>query len=78
MFGSIAEGGGKGSASGLWLEGRLCRMLTAMLGGDLDVRVRVRDRVGRGLGSGTAWAWGGGRDVKVGLGMHPRCMDPQT
>ena len=23
MYGSVAEGGGKGSASGVWLEGRL-------------------------------------------------------
>ena len=33
----VAEGGGKGVTSGLWLEGRLCSMLTVMLGGDLDV-----------------------------------------
>ena len=32
--------------SGLWLEGRLCSILTLMLGGDLDpVRVRVSVRV---------------------------------
>ena len=37
-----AEGGGRGVVSGLRLEGRVCSMLTVMLGGDLDVRVRVR------------------------------------
>ena len=41
LYGSVVEGGGGGSASGLWLEGRLCIMLTVMLGG---VRVRVRVR----------------------------------
>ena len=41
VYGSVAEGGGKGSVSGLWLEGRLCSMLTVMLGGDLDVATRV-------------------------------------
>ena len=41
MYGSVAEGGGSGSASGIWLEGRLCSMLPVMLG----VRVRVRARV---------------------------------
>ena len=30
------------NASGLRLEGKMCSMLTAMLGGDLDVKVRVR------------------------------------
>ena len=52
MYGSFAEGGCRGAASELWLEGRLRRMLTVMLDGDLDVatrqqlaRVRVRVRV---------------------------------
>ena len=47
MYDIVAEGAGRGAASGLWLEGRVCRMLTVMLGGDLDVatRVRVRSRV---------------------------------
>ena len=42
VYGSVAEGGGTGLASGLRLEGRVCSMLTVMLGG---VRVRVRVRV---------------------------------
>ena len=33
--------GGRGAASGLWLEGRVCSMLKVMLGGDLDVPTRV-------------------------------------
>ena len=37
MYGRVAAGGGRGAASGLWLEGRLCSMLTVMLGGDLDI-----------------------------------------
>ena len=37
LYGSIAEGVGRGSASGLWLGGRLCSMLIVMLGGDLDL-----------------------------------------
>ena len=41
MYGSVAEGGGRGAESELWLEGRVCSMLTVMLGGDLDVTVRV-------------------------------------
>ena len=41
LYGSIAEGGGSGSASGLWLEGRLRSMLTVMLGGDMDVATWV-------------------------------------
>ena len=41
LYGSVAEGGGRGSASGLWLEGRLCNMLNVMLGGDLDVATCV-------------------------------------
>ena len=36
MYGSVAEGEGRGAASGLWLEGRLCSMLIVMLAGDLD------------------------------------------
>ena len=35
MYGSVAQGGGRGLASGLWLEGTLCSMLTVMLGGDI-------------------------------------------
>ena len=42
MYGSVAEGEGRGLANELRLEGRVCSMLTVMLGGDLDVRVRVR------------------------------------
>ena len=61
MYGSVEEGGGRGAASGLWLEGRLSSMLTVMLGEDLlglgldlqfafcslhfAVRVRVRLRI---------------------------------
>ena len=37
MYGSVAEGGGRGAVSRLRLEGRVCSMLTVMLGGDLDV-----------------------------------------
>ena len=37
LYGSVAERGSRGFASGLWLEGRLCSMLTVMLGEDLDV-----------------------------------------
>ena len=52
MYGSVAEGVGRGSTSGLWLEGRLRSMLTVMLGGDLDaatlVRTLVRVRLGLG------------------------------
>ena len=42
LHGSVAEGGGRGLASGLWLEGRLCSMLTVMLGEDLDVATWVQ------------------------------------
>ena len=42
MYGSVAERGGRGLASGLRLEGRVCCMLTVMLGGDLDIATRVR------------------------------------
>ena len=45
MYGSIAEGGGRGPASELWLKGRLCSMLTVVLDGDLDVGDRHRVRV---------------------------------
>ena len=44
---SVVTGGHKwvlysrGSASGLWLEGMMCSMLTVMLGGDLDVATCV-------------------------------------
>ena len=41
MYGSVAEGGGRGVASGLRLKGRVCSMLTVMLGG-FRLRVRVR------------------------------------
>ena len=41
VFGSIAEGGRRGVASGLRLEGRVCSMLTVMLGGVLDVVTQV-------------------------------------
>ena len=34
MYSSVAEGGGRGAASGLWLEVRVCSMLTVVLGGD--------------------------------------------
>ena len=34
--------GGRGAASGLVVKGRLCSMLTVMLGGDLDVVVGFR------------------------------------
>ena len=41
MYSSVAEGGGRGSASELRLEGRVRSMLIVMLGGDLDVAARV-------------------------------------
>ena len=41
MYSSIAEGGDRGVASGLQLEGKLCSMLAVMLDGDLDVTTRV-------------------------------------
>ena len=31
MYGSVVEGGGRGAASGLWLEGWPCNVLTVML-----------------------------------------------
>ena len=40
MYCSVAEGGGRGVASGLQLEGRVCSILMVMLGGDLDVATR--------------------------------------
>ena len=40
MYSSVAEGGGRGPSSGMRLEGRVCSMLTVMLGGDLDVATR--------------------------------------
>ena len=46
LYGSVAEGGGRVSASRLWLEGRLCSMLTVMLGGDLG-----RCNLGLNMGS---------------------------
>ena len=39
MYGSVAEGGGRGAASRLWLERRVCSMQTVMLAGDF-VKVR--------------------------------------
>ena len=48
VYSSVAEGCGRGVASGLRLEGRLCSMLSVMLGGDFVILVvRVRIRVGR-------------------------------
>ena len=41
LYGSVAEGGGRGSASGLWLEGKLCSILAVMLGRDFDVATWV-------------------------------------
>ena len=41
MYDIVAEGGGRGLASGLRLEGRVCSMLTVMVGGDLNVATRV-------------------------------------
>ena len=42
MYGSVAEGGGRGAVSGLWLlKGKVCSMLTMMLCGDLDVATWV-------------------------------------
>ena len=52
MISSIAEGGGRRTASGLWLEGKVCSKLTVMLGGDLDVVTRVSLGLGLGLGLG--------------------------
>ena len=40
MYGSVAEGGGRGSASRLQLEVRVYSMLAVMLDGDLDVVAR--------------------------------------
>ena len=37
----VAEGGGRGITSRLWLERRLYNMLTVMLGGDLDIGSRI-------------------------------------
>ena len=45
MYGSVVEGGGRGVESGLYLQGRVCSMLPAMLGGDLDVATRVETRI---------------------------------
>ena len=45
VYGSVAEGGGRGVGSELRLQGRVCSMLMVMLGGDLDIRVGVRVRV---------------------------------
>ena len=39
--GFYEEAGGRGAASGLWLEGMVCSMLTVMLGRDLDIATRV-------------------------------------
>ena len=47
LYASVAEGGVK-AASGLWMEGRLCSMLTVML--DRDCRLGLG--VGAGLESG--------------------------
>ena len=41
MYGSVAQGGRSGVASGVQLEGRVYSMLMVMLGGDLDVASRV-------------------------------------
>ena len=41
VYGSVAEGGGRGAVYVLRLEGTACSMLTMMLGGDLDVATRV-------------------------------------
>ena len=37
LYGSVVEGGGSGTASGLRLEGRLCSMPTVILGENLVV-----------------------------------------
>ena len=50
VYDSVEEGGGRGMASGRRLEGRLCSMLTVMLGGDLDVATWLGLRLGLGLG----------------------------
>ena len=31
VYGSVAQGAARGAVSGLWLEGRVCSMLTVML-----------------------------------------------
>ena len=41
VYSSVAEGAGRGAASGLQLEGRVCSTLILLLGGDLDVATRV-------------------------------------
>ena len=45
VYSSVAERGGRGAAPGLGLEGRLCSMLTEMLGAHSHVATRVRVRV---------------------------------
>ena len=42
VYSNVAEGGGRKATSGLWLEGRLCSMLSVMLDGDLDVVTRSK------------------------------------
>ena len=41
MYSSVARGGGSGVASELLLEQRVCRILTVMLGGELEDATRV-------------------------------------
>ena len=41
VYDSVGEAGDRGSASELWLKGRLCSKLTLMLGDDLDVATRA-------------------------------------
>ena len=43
MYGSVVEGGVRGAASRLWLEGRVRGTLTVMLGGDAGWRLGRRD-----------------------------------
>ena len=48
MYGSVAEGGGRRGASGLWLDKRVCSMLTVLrvkVGVRITVRVRGRVKV---------------------------------
>ena len=58
MYSSVAEGGGRGASSGLRLEGRVCSMLTVMLGGDFF-----------GLGSGLGLGLGFGLGVSQAQGQ---------
>ena len=74
LYGSVAGTGGRGSASGLWMEGRLCSMLTVMLDGDLDVATWVQTWILRRRPASVRTLLSDGDTVLKRLSMSSECL----